>query len=143
MANEATPNAEELAKRDAAFAKLQADFEKQQAVLAKMQEDAAIADIAKGLPQGVDASLAADLRTVQKASPEAFNRINGVIGELAKRANAVGALTARIGSVGAPTGGSDRLQKAIDANIAKGMTKAAATVAAMEADPTLYDEARA
>ena len=143
MANEATPTAEEMAKREAAFAKLQADFAKQEETLAKMLEESAIAAITKAMPPGVDASLAADLRIVQKASPEAYNRINDALVKLAKRADAVGTLTARIGSVGAPAGVSERLQKAVDANIAKGMTKAAATTAALEADPTLYDEARA
>jgi len=143
MANEATPTAEELAKRDEAFAKLQAEFAKTQADLAKMQEEAALTAIVKAMPPGVDASLAADLRTVQKASPEAYNRINAELVKLAKQASAVSALTTRIGSVGAPAGVSERLQKAVDANIAKGMTKAAATTAALEADPTLYDEARA
>jgi cysteine synthase len=143
MANEATPTPEELAKRDEAFAKLQADFAKQAAVLEKMQEDAALTAIVKAMPPGIDASLASDLRTVQKANPEAYTRINAELVKLAKRANAVDALTARVGSVGVPAGVSERLQKAVDANIAKGMTKAAATTAALEADPTLYDEARA
>jgi len=135
--------AEEMAKRDQAFAKLQADFDKANVELAKMQEATALDVITKALPPGVDASLATDLRTVQKASPEAYTRINDALVKLAKRADAVSALTTRIGSVGAPAGVSERLQKAVDANIAKGMTKAAATTAALEADPTLYDEARA
>jgi hypothetical protein len=139
MANEATPTADELAKRDAAFAKLQADFEKQQETLAKMQEEAAIAVIAKGLPQGVDVSLAADLRTVQKASPDAYARINAVIEGLAKRANAVGALTARIGSVGKTATGSEGIEKAIAPLMASGMTREAAIVKALESNPDLYE----
>ena len=113
MADEATPNAEELAKRDAEIAKLRADLD-------QINEERAISNIAKGLPQGVDASLAADLRTVQKASPEAYARITGVIDDLAKRANAVDALTARIGSVGkAATGGAEAQIEALAKACAK------------------------
>ena len=132
MANEATPNAEELAKRDAEIAKLRADLD-------QINEERAISNIAKGLPQGVDASLAADLRTVQKASPEAYARITGVIGDLAKRANAVGALTARIGSVGKAATGSDAIDKAIAPLMASGMTREAAIVKAIENNPELYE----
>ena len=114
MANEATPNAEELAKRDAEIAKLRADLD-------QINEERAVSNIAKSLPQGVDASLATDLRTVQKASPEAYVRITGVIGELAKKAAAVGALTARIGSVGKQATGNAEAQ--IDA-LAKACAKA-------------------
>jgi hypothetical protein len=132
-----------LAKAEAEAIEKAARLAKAEERLAKMEEAEALAAITKAMPPGVDASLAADLRIVQKASPEAYNRINAELIKLAKRAVAVEALTARIGSVGAPAGISERLQKAVDANIAKGMTKAAATTAALEADPTLYDEARA
>jgi len=108
---------ERLAKAEAEAIEKAARLAKAEERLAKMEEAEALTAIVKALPPGVDASLANDLRTVQKASHEAYNRISAELVKLAKQAAAVSALTTRIGSVGKTAAGSARA--ALDAEVAK------------------------
>lgn len=134
MANEATPLNEELAKRDQLIEKMRADLE-------VLHEKEAVASIAKALPANIAKAdeLAADLRTIQKVNPDLSARMQARITDLQKRADAVSALTARVGSVGKTASADAPLEKAIAPLMAQGMTREAAITKAITTDSSLYE----
>jgi len=73
-------------------------------------------------------TLAPHLRTIQKAAPDAYAALSAELVTLAKAAQATEDLTRRVSGVGQPVASKgaarEKLDRAVEANIAKGMNRA-------------------
>lgn len=126
----------EIAKRDA---ERDAEIAKMAAEIAAFKKERAISDIEKRIGANL-ADLAADIYEIGKSAPDAAKRIEERLLKLERQAAQVEKLTRPVGGAGGKVDGDDRLAKAIAPLMAKGMTRAAAVVKALESDPTLYTD---
>lgn len=133
-----TPN-DEIAKLREEHAAEKARNAAMEAKLAAFEKANEIATIEKRIGANL-ADLAADIYEIGKAAPDAAKRIEERLLKLERQASQVEKLTRPVGGAGGKVDGDDRLAKAIAPLMAKGMTRAAAVVKALESDPTLYTD---
>lgn len=131
-------NAEAVSKAVAAEVAKREALEKE---LEAIKEERALESVTKTLAAaGIKVDLAAHLRSVQKSNGAAFTAILAELTDLTKRLGAVEKLTTRIGGDPAPvTEKSQKLEAAVQAGMAKGLTRAQATTEALNANPELYE----
>lgn len=147
------PVAEDIEKQIAAAvakaqadAKAAADVEKSalEARIAKMEEAEAVAKVESFCKSaGLDvAKLAAPIRAIEKAAPEAAAVVKGELERLSKGlAAAVNLGGAQRAGIGGAVPQNARIEKAIAPLMANGLTREAAITKAITDDPTLYSEA--